>query len=62
MRMELLAEMKEYELLLHDITRMFGQMEEDTGTLWEYRIHKGSYDHGICAYVALAIQRALKME
>jgi hypothetical protein len=35
-------------------------MEKDTGTLWEYRIHKGSYDHGICAYVASAIQKALK--
>lgn len=59
MRMELLAKMKEYDLLLHDVKRMFGQMEQDTGTLWEYRIHKGSYDHGICAYVAVAIQNAL---
>ncbi len=59
MRMELLAKMKEYDLLLHDVKRMFGQMEQDTGTLWEYRIHKGSYDHGICAYVAVAIQKAL---
>lgn len=59
MRMELLAKMKEYDLLLHDIKRIFGQMEQDTGTLWEYRIHKGSYDHGICAYVAAAIQNGI---
>lgn len=59
MRMELLAKMKEYDLLLRDVKRMFGQMEQDTGTLWEYRIHKGSYDHGICAYVAAAIQNGL---
>jgi len=60
MRMELLLKMHEYELLLHDIKLMFGQMEEKTGTLWEYRIQKGSYDHGLCAYVAHATQTALK--
>ena len=59
MRMELLTKMKEYDLLLHDVKCMFGQMEQDTGTLWEYRIHKGSYDHGICAYVAATIQSTL---
>ena len=59
MRLELLAKMGEYDLLLHDIKGMFGQMEEHTGTLWEYRIRKGSYDHGICAYAAFAIQTAL---
>lgn len=61
MRMELLVRMEEYDLLLHDIKRIFGQMERDTGTLWEYRVHKGSYDHGICAYVAAAIQKALRV-
>ena len=51
--------MKEYDLLLHDVKRRFGKMEQDTGTLWEYRIHKGSHDHGICAHVAAAIQTGL---
>ena len=60
MRMEVLAQMKEYDLLLHDIKCMFGQNVKNTGTLWEYRIQKGSYDHGICVYVAAAIQKALK--
>ena len=59
MRMEVLLKHQEYKLLTNDIKLMFGHMEEKTGTLWEYRIHKGSYDHGICAYVAHAIQKSL---
>ena len=60
MRMEVLLGMKEYKLLLHDIKCMFGKNVENTGTLWEYRIQKGSYDHGICVYVADAIQKAVR--
>jgi len=36
-------------------------MEAYTGTLWEYREFKGSYDHGFASYVAsLLIETADK--
>jgi len=61
LRLETLFTMGEKKLLLQDIENFFGQMEAYTGTLWEYREFKGSYDHGFASYVAsLLIETADK--
>ncbi len=60
LRMESLLRMGEYELLLRDIKDFFGNMEQYTGTLWEYRQFKGSDDHGFASYALVAIQKAME--
>ena len=42
-------------LLAQDLKSFFGGMVASTGTLWEYKQHKGSYDHGFASFAALAI-------
>ncbi len=58
LRIETLLRLEKYELLLQNIKDFFGEMEQYTGTLWEYRNFKGSYDHGFASYVLVAIQKA----
>jgi alpha-L-rhamnosidase len=60
LRMEALLQMKEYALVLKDIEGFFGNMEKYTGTLWEYKQHKGSYDHGFASYALVVMETALK--
>lgn len=60
LRMEALLRMKEYKLVLNDVEGFFGSMEKYTGTLWEYKQHKGSYDHGFASYALVVIEEALK--
>ena len=60
LRLEALLKLKEYDLLLSDIAAFFGQMDRDTGTLWEYRERKGSRDHGFASYALVAMTEALK--
>lgn len=60
LRMDTLLKMEEYELVLKDVEGFFGKMEEYTGTLWEYRQLKGSYDHGFASYAFVVIHRALE--
>ena len=43
------------DILENDVKSFFGGMVEATGTLWEYKQHKGSYDHGFASYAAVAI-------
>ncbi len=59
LRMETLLGLGEYEKLLADVQDFFGEMTSKTGTLWEYRNFKGSFDHGFASYVAYAIRKAL---
>ncbi len=59
LRIETLLKMGEYQLLLQNIKDFFGDMEQYTGTLWEYRSFKGSYNHGFASYVLVAIQEAV---
>ena len=59
LRIKALRKMKLYDVLLRDVVDFFGGMVEKTGTLWEYRQEKGSYDHGFASYVAPAIAEAL---
>lgn len=58
LRLEALLKMKEYRLLLRDIEEFFGCMEQETGTLWEYRQHHGSRDHGFASYVVKVMNEA----
>ena len=60
LRMDALLQMGEYELVLRDIEGFFGQMEAYTGTLWEYRQFKGSYDHGFASYVLVVMDEAIR--
>lgn len=60
LRLETLAMMKEYSLLIDNIKGFFGTMEEYTGTLWEYRQFNGSYDHGFASYALVVMEEALK--
>lgn len=60
LRMDVLLQMEEYELLLRDVEGFFGKMEQDTGTLWEYRQMVGSYDHGFASYAFVVIKKALE--
>ena len=62
LRLEALLHIKEYDLVLKDVSAFFGQMEALTGTLWEYRQRNGSRNHGFASYAAVAIQRALNRE
>ena len=43
------------ELLRQDLKSFFGGMVASTGTLWEYKQFKGSFDHGFASLAALAI-------
>ena len=58
LRLEALLKIGEYRLVLRDIDEFFGKMEIETGTLWEYRQHKGSRDHGFASYALVAIRKA----
>lgn len=62
LRLEALLKLKEYKLVLRDVKEFFGQMEVETGTLWEYRENKGSRDHGFASYALVAILKALHLD
>ncbi|MBE6552964.1 MAG: hypothetical protein E7666_01325 [Ruminococcaceae bacterium] len=62
LRLEALLKMKEYKLVLRDVKEFFGEMEQKTGTLWEYREGKGSRDHGFASYALVAILKALRLD
>ncbi len=55
LRIWLLMKLGKKELLASDLKAFFSGMVASTGTLWEYKQHKGSYDHGFASFVALAI-------
>ena len=59
LRLEALLKMKQYDLVLQDVVGFFGNMEAYTGTLWEYKNGKGSYDHGFASYALVVILDAL---
>ena len=58
LRLWLLMRLGERELLAENLKDFFGGMVASTGTLWEYKQHKGSYDHGFASFAALAIAYA----
>lgn len=43
------------DLLKADLKSFFGGMVASTGTLWEYKQFKGSFDHGFASLAAIAI-------
>ncbi|MBP3301301.1 MAG: hypothetical protein J6M34_07365 [Clostridia bacterium] len=60
LRMEALLKLEKYDLLISDIREFFGAMEQETGTLWEYRQGTGSRDHGFASYALVAMYKALR--
>ena len=56
LRMDALMKLGKYDLVLSTVEDFFGKMEPYTGTLWEYRQFKGSYDHGFSS-VAYAVMK-----
>ena len=56
LRMDTLMKLGKYDLVLSTVEDFFGKMEPYTGTLWEYRQFKGSYDHGFSA-IAYAVMK-----
>ena len=60
LRLEALLKLEEYDLILRDVKDFFGCMEQETGTLWEYRQRHGSRDHGFASYALVAMMVALK--
>ncbi len=57
-RMETLLRLGLYDMLIDNIRGYFRYMAEETGTLWEYPIHKGSEDHGFASYAAYVMAKA----
>ncbi|MBQ8893719.1 MAG: hypothetical protein IJ043_04845 [Clostridia bacterium] len=62
LRMDALLKMGEHGTVLKDIEGFFGHMGQLTGTLWEYREFKGSFDHGFASYVYTVIKKSLYKE
>lgn len=59
LRLEALLKIKQYDIALREVKAFFGEMESETGTLWEYRQRIGSRDHGFASYALVIILRAL---
>ncbi len=60
LRMDTLLMLGEYDLALRTVEDFFGKMEPYTGTLWEYRQFKGSYDHGFSAVAYAVMKKAFE--
>ena len=54
LRICVLMKLGEKEVLRQDLKEFFGGMVSSTGTLWEYKERKGSYDHGFASLAAMA--------
>ena len=56
LRLCVLMDMDQRELLAQDVIRKFGPMINLTDTLWEYNFNQrnGSYDHGFSSFAAIA--------
>ena len=59
LRIMALQKMSEKAILLENIALFFGGMVSSTGTLWEYKQKKGSYDHGFASYAAVALAECI---
>ena len=59
LRLEVLLKLGKNDLVLKDVCDFFGNMENITGTLWEYRQRHGSRDHGFASYALVAMTKAL---
>ena len=55
LRLMLLQERGEKELMERDMKAFFGHMCEQIGTLWEYKTTRGSLDHGFASYAAVVL-------
>ncbi len=60
LRMDALMKLGKYDLVLSTVEDFFGKMEPYTGTLWEYRQFKGSYDHGFSSIAYKVMKEAFE--
>ncbi len=60
LKLDILAELKEYKKLLETIEKVFAPMANETGTLWEHKTAKNSLNHGFASCVMVHIYNALK--
>ncbi|MBR2988524.1 MAG: hypothetical protein IKC64_02230 [Clostridia bacterium] len=60
LRLDALLKIGAYDLAIKDIVGFFGEMDESTQTLWEYRDGRGSLDHGFASYALVVIEQVLK--
>ena len=60
LRLMLLQERGDKDLLERDMKAFFGHMCEQTGTLWEYKTTRGSLDHGFASYAAVVLADLLE--
>jgi len=59
-RMELLYNFGEYEMLLEEIKLFFGKMADLTGTLWENNAVCASLNHGFASFAGIMAYKALE--
>lgn len=62
LRMNVLLELGDGKLMYDNVKTFCSEMCRLTGTLWEYRERKGSYDHGFASYVSLTLPFADKAQ
>lgn len=62
LRIEALLKINEKGKALQSVKGFFGNMANDTGTLWENRHVTGSLDHGFASYALVAIRKALNID
>ena len=56
MKLDMLLQNKEYEILKNFVKEYFGEMAKLTGTLWERKTGITSRDHGFASIVAVVIR------
>jgi len=56
LRICVLMKLGERNILREDLKTFFGGMVDATKTLWEYKQHKGSFDHGFASFAAIAVE------
>lgn len=56
MKLDMLLQNKEYEILKNFVKEYFGEMAKLTGTLWERKTGITSRDHGFASFVAVVIR------
>ena len=57
LRMEILYDWGCHDLLKSELKAFFGQMAEQTGTLWEHKTNAASMNHGFASFAGVIIRK-----
>ncbi|MBR3941988.1 MAG: family 78 glycoside hydrolase catalytic domain [Clostridia bacterium] len=60
LRMDILLQLGETELLLNETKDFFADMVEKSGTLWEHKDVSNSLNHGFASYVGVVLHKCLE--